>query len=309
MSLSVQKSSDETMNCLWCGKIFEPASNKQRSCDKCLSNCYRECSRCHYPFPNSSSFPSLDSKVCNKCFNIYEKQKERRRALKKSACVPRTKHQSDITKWLLLKEEARKMEESTMTTTVGDSPNNDEKPVTDKRSMVNDILEMKGTLESKNPRKGGRKPKSVGPPKPRNAQKRTIWETLAPAEATTEDDDDDDEGGHEIEEDENSPLPRYHRVPCRAKSKRPKMSLSPRPPQPDKKLIRKEKMRQTLQDFLLPILDLCLSDEESFTKQETISLIRRGVRLCKPESRGLENYNTVVETLFEKVLPLLVECC
>jgi deoxyadenosine/deoxycytidine kinase len=51
--------------CSWCGRFTELAKNK-KFCAQCARNCFRECQRCHNPYPNECFF-TLDAVRCDTC--------------------------------------------------------------------------------------------------------------------------------------------------------------------------------------------------------------------------------------------------
>ena len=71
-------------SCNWCGGKFSSAKS-QHYCDKCAQYCFRECVRCHRPFPLAKYF-RLSELRCNSCERKYRKEKERRNNSKKIGC-------------------------------------------------------------------------------------------------------------------------------------------------------------------------------------------------------------------------------
>jgi hypothetical protein len=63
-------------NCNWC-KEYKPLYDGKPYCKDCAVKMYRECSRCHLPYPEEKSFTSNDRR-CNSCQNKFLKEKERR---------------------------------------------------------------------------------------------------------------------------------------------------------------------------------------------------------------------------------------
>ncbi len=65
------------MICNWCGNQFSPTS-KKRFCEKCASRCFKECSRCHRPFPEAKFFLDEKSKRCKACEKILKSARDKR---------------------------------------------------------------------------------------------------------------------------------------------------------------------------------------------------------------------------------------
>lgn len=59
--------------CNWCCKMHWCEKNKYY-CSDCGQKCFRECKRCHKPFPNENYF-ICHSKHCNACYAQLRKQK------------------------------------------------------------------------------------------------------------------------------------------------------------------------------------------------------------------------------------------
>jgi len=62
--------------CNYCNKYQELVSKKPY-CGRCENDMFRECGRCHKPYPDSKYF-QLDSVRCNWCHPKYLKEKEKR---------------------------------------------------------------------------------------------------------------------------------------------------------------------------------------------------------------------------------------
>ncbi|XP_074651575.1 uncharacterized protein LOC141906232 [Tubulanus polymorphus] len=73
--------------CLWCNRYVELVEGKQY-CKTCEEKMFRECSRCHKPYPDKHCF-ELDESRCNSCQNKYNKEKEKRK-LKQAALITTT---------------------------------------------------------------------------------------------------------------------------------------------------------------------------------------------------------------------------
>lgn len=67
--------------CNWCNALVKLVPNKPY-CGKCSRNCFRECRRCHRPFPNERHFEK-DENRCNACHEKYLKEREKRLEAKK----------------------------------------------------------------------------------------------------------------------------------------------------------------------------------------------------------------------------------
>lgn len=68
--------------CCWCNQNSKLISNKPY-CRKCSNNCYKECIRCHKPYPSEKYFEKNDSR-CNACQEKYLREKTKREQKKKS---------------------------------------------------------------------------------------------------------------------------------------------------------------------------------------------------------------------------------
>lgn len=62
--------------CNWCNQTVKLEDNKPY-CGKCSRNCYKECRRCHRPFPHERFF-TKDENRCNTCQDKYLKEREKR---------------------------------------------------------------------------------------------------------------------------------------------------------------------------------------------------------------------------------------
>ncbi len=69
------KSSAKT--CAWC-KSFKTLIPNKSYCLHCRDRMYKECSRCHLPYPESKYFKD-DPQRCNSCYQKLLKERERRR--------------------------------------------------------------------------------------------------------------------------------------------------------------------------------------------------------------------------------------
>lgn len=62
--------------CSWCKQVSSLLPNKSY-CVGCKSNMFRECVRCHLPFPDEKYFQAGGNR-CNSCQKKYEKERGRR---------------------------------------------------------------------------------------------------------------------------------------------------------------------------------------------------------------------------------------
>lgn len=66
--------------CNWCNMTVKLLSGKPY-CNKCSRQCFKECRRCHRPFPHERYF-ELDENRCNACQKKYLKEREKRQQTK-----------------------------------------------------------------------------------------------------------------------------------------------------------------------------------------------------------------------------------
>ena len=66
--------------CNWCNTKTKLAPNKPY-CYRCNEGLYRECSRCHRPYPSEKYFEKNDTR-CNSCQEKYLREKEKRQQKK-----------------------------------------------------------------------------------------------------------------------------------------------------------------------------------------------------------------------------------
>ena len=62
--------------CNWCNRI-SPLIDQKPYCAKCSEKLYKECTRCHRPFPSDKYFVKND-KRCNSCQEKYLREKFKR---------------------------------------------------------------------------------------------------------------------------------------------------------------------------------------------------------------------------------------
>jgi hypothetical protein len=67
---------DVQKKCNYCSK-FRQLVFKKPYCGRCENDMFRECRRCHKPYPDSKYF-QLDSVRCNSCHPKYLKEREKR---------------------------------------------------------------------------------------------------------------------------------------------------------------------------------------------------------------------------------------
>ena len=58
------------VGCNWCGTTEVKLAENKPYCPDCASNCQRECTVCHKPYPNLK-FYEKHSKRCNSCQSLY----------------------------------------------------------------------------------------------------------------------------------------------------------------------------------------------------------------------------------------------
>lgn len=82
--------------CIWCGES-NPLENNKNYCVACAEKCFRECCRCHKPYPNKRFFRYNDSR-CNACQQkllAERKKREKSSEIKSPSTVPQEPNQSD----------------------------------------------------------------------------------------------------------------------------------------------------------------------------------------------------------------------
>lgn len=62
--------------CSWC-KAYRPLVSDKTYCHACADKMFRECARCHQPFPDSKYFED-DNRRCNSCHKKYLREREKR---------------------------------------------------------------------------------------------------------------------------------------------------------------------------------------------------------------------------------------
>ena len=67
--------------CNWCGTTEVKLAENKPYCPDCASNCKRECTVCHKPYPNLK-FYEKHSKRCNSCQSSYVVAKTKKLPLK-----------------------------------------------------------------------------------------------------------------------------------------------------------------------------------------------------------------------------------
>ena len=67
--------------CNWCGTTEVKLAENKPYCPDCASNCKRECTVCHKPYPNLK-FYEKHSKRCNSCQSRYVVAKLKKLPLK-----------------------------------------------------------------------------------------------------------------------------------------------------------------------------------------------------------------------------------
>ena len=67
--------------CNWCGTTEVKLAENKPYCPDCTSNCKRECTVCHKPYPNLK-FYEKHSKRCNSCQSCYIVAKTKKLPLK-----------------------------------------------------------------------------------------------------------------------------------------------------------------------------------------------------------------------------------
>lgn len=66
--------------CNWCNHVYIKKHGDQSNkyyCKLCASKCYKECRRCHKPFPSLRYFNSATSVHCKACWKVKKKQEEK----------------------------------------------------------------------------------------------------------------------------------------------------------------------------------------------------------------------------------------
>ena len=69
------------VGCNWCGTTEVKLAENKPYCPECTSNCKRECTVCHKPYPNLK-FYEKHSKRCNSCQSRYVVAKTKKLPLK-----------------------------------------------------------------------------------------------------------------------------------------------------------------------------------------------------------------------------------
>ena len=67
--------------CNWCGTTEVKLAENKPYCPDCASNCKRECTVCHKPYPNLK-FYEKHSKRCNSCQSRYVVAKTKKASMK-----------------------------------------------------------------------------------------------------------------------------------------------------------------------------------------------------------------------------------
>lgn len=88
--LEMMSSNELTTPCNWCNEHVAMKEGKPY-CFDCASNMYKECLRCHRPYPDAKYFveDTTTHHRCNACHRKYIKEKERRCVLKTQAQASR----------------------------------------------------------------------------------------------------------------------------------------------------------------------------------------------------------------------------
>ena len=87
---------DINKTCAWC-KEYTKLKTGKSYCNDCSAKMYRECSRCHLPYPEAKYF-ARDSNRCNACQLKLEKERAKRSKNKVSSPVAPTTSSSADTK-------------------------------------------------------------------------------------------------------------------------------------------------------------------------------------------------------------------
>ena len=100
--------------CNWCGTTEVKLAENKPYCPDCASNCKRECTVCHKPYPNLK-FYEKHSKRCNSCQSRYVVAKTKKLPLKiiaeNSVIQQGNKSNMTVMKNLPLLEKKRRREE------------------------------------------------------------------------------------------------------------------------------------------------------------------------------------------------------
>ena len=96
--------------CNWCGTTEVKLAENRPYCPDCASNCKRECTVCHKPYPNLK-FYEKHSKRCNSCQSHYVVAKTKKASMennrRKFGDTTGTKNNMTVMKNLPLLEKKR----------------------------------------------------------------------------------------------------------------------------------------------------------------------------------------------------------
>ena len=70
--------------CNWCGTTEVKLAENKTYCPECTSNCKRECTVCHKPYPNLK-FYEKHSKRCNSCQSCYVVAKTKKASIENNS--------------------------------------------------------------------------------------------------------------------------------------------------------------------------------------------------------------------------------
>ena len=73
------------VGCNWCGTTEVKLAENKPYCPDCASNCKRECTVCHKPYPNLKFYEKY-SKRCNSCQSRYVVAKTKKKASMENNC-------------------------------------------------------------------------------------------------------------------------------------------------------------------------------------------------------------------------------
>lgn len=73
--------------CIWCNEA-KKLENGKKYCHRCSQNMFRECTRCHKPFPHARFF-KINEKRCNSCQQKFlaEKKKREEKSIIQESCL------------------------------------------------------------------------------------------------------------------------------------------------------------------------------------------------------------------------------
>lgn len=71
--------------CNWC-KEYKPLHEGKPFCADCHANMYKECTRCHLPYPKEIYF-EMNDRRCNACQKKFLKEKQKRESRKRESDV------------------------------------------------------------------------------------------------------------------------------------------------------------------------------------------------------------------------------